>query len=227
MGNQIALQAGSSVRELMALALDFKQCLPANLDQELAGQALERLQSAMISLGEVEPGGVVRDVTDPCGFRFHGEKTTELVNALRPIGILISPGMSPDQAGAWLAAMVAALSDLPPPVAVKAAKDALLVPMRFANEVHGVIRERAVVHQERLEAAIIRLRMALRDLEREPMPAIECHEPRKRTDADYQAMARSRTGRTLLRVGLDAGHITQREYDLAMESASDADGLLT
>lgn len=63
-----------------------------------------------------------------------------MVEALKMIGRKIRPEYSASQASHWCAALVAALSDLPPAVAVAACKAAIHQPVEFPGQVERVIR---------------------------------------------------------------------------------------
>ena len=60
---------------------------------------------------------------------------------LRRLAVKISPTMSPAQSQPWREVMVDALSDLPAMVALTAAKRAVHHPLKYMNEVEGVVRE--------------------------------------------------------------------------------------
>lgn len=215
MGTEVAPLAGSPDRELGALALNFSAPLPLDTTADIPA-TIAGMEASLKPLKEVEPHAMVRDPDQPIGFRFEGQATGKLADALRPIGMKINPKMSPEQVGGWLAAMIASLSDLPPRVAIRGAQDALHVPIRFFPEVEGVIRERAAPHAQRYQLAINRLRRLARDIADAAKPKLPPAEVKPVGMAEYRAMARSEMGRGLLRIGLGAGHLTQEEFDAAM-----------
>ena len=119
-------------------------------------------------LSETEPDGRSRSEPD-----LAGKFTTALGDGLALLYLKLSPNGSADQSGAWVRAMQASLDDLAGEVAVRATKAALRRPMRFHNEVDGVIREEAAkIMASRVMAAtrIAKLRDSLAAL---PAPAGE------------------------------------------------------
>lgn len=104
-------------------------------------------------LNEAEPAGKSARDTDKAGWFSAG-----LGNDLALLAIKIAPTMSEAQNTAWISVMVTALSDLPGRVSREAAQSALHVPMKFLNEVEGVIREKADVIVSRHNGAVWRLR---------------------------------------------------------------------
>lgn len=212
--SELAL-TGQPDRELGALALNFGTPLPLDTKADIPA-TIAGLEASLRPLKEVEPHAMVRDPDEPIGFRFEGQATGKLADALRPIGMKINPTMSPEQVGGWLAAMIASLSDLPPRVAIRGAQDALHVPIRFFPEVEGVIREKAKPHEQKYRVAIMRLERLMREIAEAAKPKLPPAEQKPFVPAEYAAMARSDLGRAILRMGLGAGHLTQEEFDAAM-----------
>lgn len=180
--------------------------------------SLEVLERWMVPLKLQEPHGMVGDENTPLGFRFEGKATSLLADALRPIGMKINPALSPQQVGGWLAAMIAALSDMPPRVSIKAAQEAIHVPMKFLNEVETAIRSKAENVSARYALAKTRLEKMKREMAAaaNPVPQIEAR--KELTAADMKEMAGNDMGRMVLRLGLAAGHVTQEQFDEAMSS---------
>lgn len=108
-------------------------CDPADL-----GEVERILRRAPRPLAETEPGGRSRNEPD-----LDGKFTTALGDGLALLYLKLSPNGSADQSGAWVRAMQASLDDLAGEVVVRATKAALRRPMRFHNEVDGVIRDEA------------------------------------------------------------------------------------
>jgi hypothetical protein len=218
METAVALPAGSPDRELGALALDFRSVLPLDTTADIPA-TIAGLQAGLKPLKEVEPGAMVRDPDQSIGFRFEGAATSKLADALRPIGMKLNPTMSPEQVGGWLAAMIASLSDLPARVVIRGANDALHVPIRFFPEVEGVIREKAQPHAQRYRVAIMRLGRLMREIAEAAKPKLPPPDlgPPPGPD-DWARMARSDLGRSLLRIGLGNGYLSQEQFDAAMAS---------
>ena len=206
MGELVARSpAGSAERPgkaLAALALNSERLDVSAFSAADCGDALEIAQRWQVPLKELEPGGMVRDDAAELGFRFDG-MTARLVDALRPLGIKIAPTMSAQQAGAWLAVMVAALSDLPPRVAIRASQDAIHHPMQFINEVEAAVRERAEQVSARYSLALRRLEKMQREImeaSKPPRPLLEGGPTPELTQADVDAMSEE-----LRRIGLACG----------------------
>lgn len=148
---------------------------------------------------------------------FNGDATARVRTALKLIGMKIDPRMDEEQAMTWLTAMAMALSDFPWWVITAAVPDAIRVPMRFLNEVDGVVREKAEAVMARHRVALIRLRALEREIADAAKPKLPPAPPPPPIGPDeYRAMARSDMGRTLLRMGLGAGYISQEDFDAAM-----------
>lgn len=104
-------------------------------------------------LTEAEPGGKSARDLDKVGWFSAG-----LGNDLALLAIKIAPTMSEAQNTAWISVMVTALSDLPGRVAREATQAALHEPMKFLNEVEGVIRDKADAIVSRHNGAVWRMR---------------------------------------------------------------------
>ena len=148
---------------------------------------------------------------------FNGDATVKVRTALKLIGMKIDPRMDEEQAMTWLTAVAMALSDFPWWIITAAVPLAIRVPMRFLNEVDGVVREKCVEVMSRHRVALIRLRALEREIADAAKPKLPPAPPPKPIGPEeYRAMARTDMGRTLLRMGLGAGHITQEDFDAAM-----------
>lgn len=178
--------------------------------------SLEVLERWMMPLKLQEPEGMVRDEDAELGFRFNGRATSLLADALRPIGMKINPALAPQQVGGWLAAMIAALSDMPPRVSIKAAQEAIHVPMKFLNEVETAIRSKAETVSARYALAKSRLEKMKREMAAASNATPKLEAPKELTPEDMKSMAGNDMGRMVLRLGLAAGHITQEQFDAAM-----------
>lgn len=121
--------------------------------------ALAILDGWMVPLKDREPAGKP------------GKGTQRVAAALKMIGAKIAPTMSDEQAKVWVAAVTFALSDLPARVAIRAAEDAMHVPMRFLNEVEGVVREKAIEVSARYALARQNLERLMREMAPQP-PAL-------------------------------------------------------
>lgn len=188
----------------LAQRLDFDRDGLLAMVGEHGNEALAVARAWLVPLKVGEPGGTVRDDDSELGFRFEGHATARLVDALRPIGIKIAPTMAPQQVGAWLAAMVAALSDLPPRVAVRAAEQAIHVPMQFPNEVEKIIRAKAEPIQIRYELAVRQLERLQREIEKGAKPPLPRLPAPAMTQSDVDAMSP-----VMIRLGLACGALVQ------------------
>lgn len=144
-----------------------------------------------------------------------GKRTEGVRNALKPIGIKVDPKMEPEICAAWLSVMAMALRDLPPRVIIEAAEEAILTPIRFLNEVDGIIRKEAEKIMVRHRLAILRMLELKRALGQASRPALTA-DPIKPTREDYMKAGRGELGRALLRMGNKAGMIPDDIYVEAM-----------
>lgn len=218
MGQVANLPAGSTEadRNMAALALSSRLWGDKAMEQLAATggnplAAIERLQAMNVPAKDVEPRGMLDGKRGP--------KTNKLMQSIRAIGAKISPTMSSEQVDVWIVAMVTALSDLPFAFSTKGAQEAIHVPMKFLNEVEGVIREKAEEAATRHRLAINSLRRFIRQLETANEPALPKPEPKEMTQEDINTMPRP-----LLDLGLKARYITQEQYDIATrKDDNDAD----
>jgi len=172
------------------------QAMSGSLSTDLGGDpnaALAILDDMMVPLKTREPLGQA------------GERTNRLANSLRLLGAKIAPTMSEEQVQVWLAAMTAALSDLPARVSIRACEDAIHSPMRFLNEVEGVVREKADEVAARYRLAKHRLEALKRDLAAVSTPKLE-GPARMLSDEELQQMPDE-----LRRIGIGAGWLAEDE----------------
>lgn len=128
--------------------------------------AIDEYEMAHRSLMEIEPA------LNP---QVEGSFAAELRKWLKPIGMANWPEVNWDR-GEWLSATMLALSDLPPKVAISAARQAIHRDFRFPNEVKPAIREIATGIIERQRLALHRLKLMRAEIERAanpPVPQIE------------------------------------------------------
>lgn len=213
-------------RALAAMAMDCDAELPLDTAADIPA-TIAAFEAALEPLRDIEPGAIVRDPDQPIGFRFDGPATAELANALRPIGIKLNPTMAPEQAGAWLSALIASLSDLPARPVIRGAMEAIHVPIRFFPEVEGVIRDKAQPLIRRYHAAIRRLYRLMQDIEdaaRPQAPVLTAPQPalREFTADELAAMARTGNGRQILLLGMAGGWITNEQFEAAMAARGGA-----
>lgn len=153
---------------------------------------------------------------------FNGDATAKVRTALKLIGMKIDPRMDEEQAMTWLTAVAMALSDFPWWVITAAVPAAIRVPMRFLNEVDGVVREKAEDVMRRHRVALYRLRALEREIANAAKPKLEAPEGwdggdrPPPTKEELRKMARSELGITVLRLGLGNGHIAQEDFDAAI-----------
>lgn len=139
---------------------------------------------------------------------------------LRRLAVKVQPGMSPDQSQPWRDVMVDALSDLPALVALTAAKRALHRPMKFMNEIEGVVREIAEEVEAGRRAAIARLKHLADEIARAAnrQPALVAPDVDEPISAEeIRAMLPS-----LVAIGLKQGWITQDQVDAARADTQEA-----
>lgn len=148
-----------------------------------------------------------------------GPASDALAKGLSLIAGKVNPSISIEQGNVWRSAMLMALSDLPPRVAIAAAKDAMHVPMRFLNEVEAVIREKAEPIFARHREAIHRLNRLLADIQRPSdnllgAPAgYEKGEVPDLTDEEVIKAWTSGLGRTFIKLGIAMGHISAERVE--------------
>ena len=170
-------------KALLGLALDLNAWEKAEQRPGDPVQALATLERWLVPLKD--------------GEGLTGEAARRIVQSLRLIGAKIAPTMSEEQVQAWLSAMVAALSDLPPRIALRASQEALHVPAKFLNEIEGIIREKAEAVKARYDLARHRLERFKREMQREAQPLLVLPEM---TDDELQNITPE-----LKRIGLGAG----------------------
>lgn len=204
MVGEIATVPAGSTPDLAALAFRGSIAL-ADAEGVEVGEVIAAYEKRLsISLADRDP-------------MFNGDATAKVRTALKLIGMKIDPRMDEEQAMTWLTAVAMALSDFPWWVITAAVPAAIRVPMRFLNEVDGVVREKCEEVMARHRVALIRLRALQREIADAAKPKLPPAEPPKPIGPDeYRAMARTDMGRTLLQMGLGAGHITQEDFDAAM-----------
>lgn len=189
MGTVAKIPAGANAdRDMAAFALTSEAWGDEVMERfaEIGGDpegALARLNAMTVPAKDREARGVIPDESVPSGYRFEG-KTRDLSLALRAIGAKISPTMSEEQVGVWLSAMVTALSDLPFAFSIKGAQEAIHVPMKFLNEVEGVVREKAEGAATRHRLAVYSIRRFMRQLEEAKKSALPPPPPRVWTQED-------------------------------------------
>lgn len=211
MGELVNAPHGSTPdRDLAALALDMGGWVPEAVegitqDAAVITASINRLAVMKIPASEVEPNGLLEGKRGP--------RTNRLIKALSMLGAKISPTMAEEQMQAWMAAMVRALSDLPFAFAQKGAEAAIHEPMKFLNEVEGVVRDKAEDARRKHDVAMRRLRNFLRQIEQAGEPKLPPPEPVEMTQEQINA-----TPKPLLDAGLEAGFITQEQYDIAVSN---------
>jgi len=153
---------------------------------------------------------------------FNGDATAKVRTALKLIGMKIDPRMDEEQAMTWLTAVAMALSDFPWWVITAAVPDAIRVPMRFLNEVDGVVREKAEAVMSRHRVALIRLRALEREIADAAKPKLTAPEgwnggerPPLKPD-ELRKLGGSTLGRAVLEMGRSAGHVSQEDFDAAI-----------
>lgn len=196
MGDVVKSPAGSVERAMIAAAVNWNPDL-----SQIGGDpdaALALLDDWSTPLKVSEPRGKP------------GPGTERLVAELRIIGAKIAPGMGEEQIKAWLAAMSVALSDLPLRVLIRACHDAIHEPMKFLNEVEGIVREKAKEAQARYDLARLNLRRFKQSMAAVTQPKLAAP-PKMLTDDELQQI-----DEPLRRIGLGAGWLKE-----------DADGRLS
>lgn len=193
MANDLAVTTTDPAAQSKAVA-SFASSTSWTIDQAMSladGLDMERLiagyERGLQPLSETEPDG--KSPFDP---DIDGKLCLALGDALAMICTKIAPTISVEQSKGWITVMQLALSDLPGRVAIEAAQAALHVPMRFLNEVEGVMREKAEAITSRRRGALWRLRQLRDAMEaaRSPAPALGADEPdRPLTEAERAHLA--------------------------------------
>lgn len=160
---------------------------------------LARYERGLAPLKEAEPGPLTLASKLSVGLR---EDLSLLLTK-------VSPGISQDQADAWLSVMVTALGDLPGRVAREAAQAALHQPMQFANQIEGVIRTLAAGLMARHRLACERLRQMAAEARRREVAEEE--EVAPMSDDEIRRMKPE-----IRSLGLACGALTQDQVDRAL-----------
>ena len=111
--------------------------------------------------------------------KLDGTLSRTVKDRLRVIGCAMRPDFSPDQANAWVDAILIKLADLPPTVLAKAAERAPHIAFQFPSEVETKLRELAHEHMERIDKAMARCDHLMRTIHEaaNPRPALPRDEP--------------------------------------------------
>lgn len=174
----------------------------------LVGVKPHEVEEAITSFESVQPLMTVEPNLD-------GPHAEALANHLRPIGAKIDPKISAEQATVWRRAMMLALSDLPPKVAISATRQAIHKPMQFLNEVEATIRTIAAEIENRHRLALHRLRMMRAEIERAVNP-----EQKQITDRAADPITIEEVAgwtKDYRRIGVECGFITQEMADAAQQ----------
>jgi hypothetical protein len=141
--------------------------------------------------------------------KLDGEETKLLRTYLRTIGTAMMPTMGPQQASAWLNAVVLKLSDLPPRCVQQAAGEAVHQAFAYVAEAEQFIRKRGdELHREQ-QRAVARLDLMQAELRRAAEPERPQLEAPKEPvdDAQVHEWQRTSMGRAVIRMGLAGGFI--------------------
>lgn len=111
----------------------------------------------------------------------------ELAKAIRSIGLRVRPDFSKDQAQMWMTAIVEALSNKPLRVSIKAARDAIHIPIEFPGQVHKIILQCCEEHEAKLAIAKRNLDRLLWEIDN-PQPKIEAKPFEPMTHEELQDM---------------------------------------
>lgn len=138
-----------------------------------------------------------------------GPLSTSIGDHLAMLLTKVSPGISTEQADAWIKVVVVALSDLPGRVSRDAAAAAIHRPLRFANEIEATIRQIAagLMAQHALACARLREMAVEQDRQRRGAnddPGPITNEAIRHMPAAYRSL------------GLRLGHLTQAQVDAAL-----------
>ncbi len=160
---------------------------------------LARYERGLAPLKEAEPGPITITSRLSVGLR---EDLSLLLTK-------VSPGISQEQADAWLSVMVTALGDLPGRVAREAAQAALHRPMQFANQIEAEIRTLAAGLMARHRLACERLRQMAAEANRRALAQEEEVAPMR--DDEIRRMKPE-----MRSLGLACGALTQEQIDRAL-----------
>ncbi len=135
-------------------------------------------------------------------------------DALRPIGAKLAPGMTQNQADAWLDALVMSLQAYPLATIVKVGRRAVEEPFPYGiNSVDAKLHEIAKEIEERNQTAIRWLKLYLKDLERaQKQKLIAAPEDKPLTIEELEAMPDH-----LYRMGVAGGFISEEEQAAVMD----------
>jgi hypothetical protein len=200
-----------TARDLAALAMSDNFSIKAAADLVTGGPlevaaTVAAYEASLRPLNEIE-----RSLT--------GDASNALSEALSALGAKIAPTMTPEQAKAWRGVMLVALSDLPSRVGIRAAREAIHVPMKFMNEVETVVREKAAPIEARHREAIHRLRRLQAALEQPALNRLAAPEGYERgdvpdlTDDEIIKIGGGELGRSMLKIGVSKGYLSQERYD--------------
>jgi hypothetical protein len=155
---------------------------------------------------------------------FDGSLAKSVANAFAPIGAKMRPDMSQEQAMVWCAALVKALSDLPPRCVIAAFDEAVHIPFEFASQMEAKVREIAERKRQEHWIALSRLRQMQAEILRAaapPQPQLEGPPDEPMSREELRKLRKTAAGPNLIRMGLSAGFVLQADLD-ALE-AEDAE----
>lgn len=130
----------------------------------------------------------------------------ELAEELKMIGRRVRPDFSEDQAVHWVGGSVLALTNLPPHVAVQAARAARHRAFSFLGDVDKAVREEAAKILARYDLTRTRLQVLLREMAKAAQPVLQLEPPKPITQDMVDAMAEP-----LRALGLASGALVQDE----------------
>jgi hypothetical protein len=148
--------------------------------------------------------------------KLDGDETKLLRTYLRTIGTAMMPTMGPQQATAWLNAVVLKLSDLPPRCVQQAACEAVHQAFAYIAEAEQFIRrrgdelhreqQRAIARLDRMQQELDLMQQELRRAAMPDLPQLEDHREPVETHQVHE-WQRTALGRSIVRLGLAAGFI--------------------
>lgn len=173
--------------------------------RELA-QAITNYEGALIPLNQLEP-------------QFDGRNTRDLLDRFAPIGAVMRPDMSQEQAQFWATGVIKSLSDLPTFASRKALDQAAHVPYQFPTELSAGLRAFAEAELLRHRTALHRLRLIQEEFARMANPRTEI------TDQSAEPMSLDEIRKTptwLRNLGVTSGAILQADLDAVIAEEQSA-----
>lgn len=217
MSNELA-KTGMAPNPLAVAAYRRDWSLKSAVDQQLTqddiADALNQLDRWQVPMRDRDARFRKIDPTQIAAAIGASPEANQMVEAVKMIGRKVRPDFSAEQSKHWVMSIVAALSDLPPHVAMEACKAALHRPFEFPGQVEKGIRDEAVRVQDRYNVARMRLQQLRRAILSADQPALPSKPPAPHmTQDDVDRLAAAERGtlqRNLLNLAVSNGFVEQQ-----------------